>query len=218
MSLRVHAPGRRVTAVRVQIALIYIYTLFSFGFKSRLAFAEIPSWHVNTVRCLLTPVHPGRTLIQILLAGFTDIAGTARTHTGRPAFAPIQTSLIAHRFTVVPVALVARLAAAVIRAGRVDAVRVLVAAVLPGLALVHLDAVELVQLPVAGQTLAHVRTERVDAARVQMAVIAIKTTLLSALVDVRAIIPISVEARATGTRVLGVKIKTRSVSMTCVTL
>lgn len=71
-----------------------------------------------------------------------------------------------------------------IRAGRVDAVRVLVAAVLPGLALVHLDAVELVQLPVAGQTLAHVRTERVDAARVQMAVIAIKTTLLSALVDV----------------------------------
>lgn len=34
----------------------------------------------------------------------------------------------------------------------------------------------------------------------------------------RAIIPISVEARATGTRVLGVKIKTRSVSMTCVTL
>lgn len=55
---------------------------------------------------------------------------------------------------------------------------------LPGLALVHLDAVELVQLPVAGQTLAHVRTERVDAARVQMAVIAIKTTLLSALVDV----------------------------------
>lgn len=60
----------------------------------------------------------------------------------------------------------------------------LVTAVLPGLALVHLDAVELVQLPVAGQTLAHVRTERVDAARVQMAVITIKTTLLSALVDV----------------------------------
>lgn len=58
---------------------------------------DLPSWHVNTVRCLLTPVHPGRTLIQILLAGFTHIAGSARTHTGRPAFAPIQTSLIAHR-------------------------------------------------------------------------------------------------------------------------
>lgn len=88
-------------------------------------------------------------------------------------------------FTVIPVALVARLATAVIRAGRVDAVRMLVATVqVRGLALVHLDAVELVQLPVAGQTLAHVRTERVDAARVQMAVITIRTTLLSAFVDV----------------------------------
>lgn len=72
-----------------------------------------------------------------------------------------------------------------IRAGRVDAVRMLVATVhVRRFALVHLDAVELVQLPVAGQTLAHVRTERVDAARVQMAVITIRTTLLSAFVDV----------------------------------
>lgn len=71
-----------------------------------------------------------------------------------------------------------------VRAGRVAAVRVLVAAVLAGLALVHLDAVELVQPPVAGHALAHVRAERVDAPRVQMAVITIKTTLLSALVNV----------------------------------
>lgn len=104
-----------MTAVGVQSALIYIYTLSAFGFKTGLTLAEVPAWHVNTVCCLLTTMDAGRTLVQISFARVTHVPGTAGANPWSSAFSAIQTSLIADRLAVMSIASVSFLARAIVR-------------------------------------------------------------------------------------------------------
>lgn len=83
-----------------------------------------------------------------------------------------------------PVALVAGPTRALVRSHRVAAHRVHRARVPVRRALVHVGTVERVHALEAGQTLARVVAHLVDAARVQVTVVAIDVALRGALVDV----------------------------------
>lgn len=77
------------------------------------------------------------------------------------------------------------LAAALIRAACVPALGVLVTCVQSSHAFVHLDAIVLAYAPIARKAFAHVRSNGVNAFRILgHAVVAIGTTLVSALVNV----------------------------------
>lgn len=82
------------------------------------------------------------------------------------------------------IALVAVATPTTIRTIRVDAVGIFVAQMRVGRTLVHLGAVKFVDAPEAGQTIAHIRADRVLAHRIRMAMVAELIALLGALVNI----------------------------------
>ena len=97
---RVYTGSRCMATVHIVVALVDVYALGALhlgALVARLTPAVVPAGHVDAQRRLVvTPVQPGRALVQILLTGRPNESHTTRADIGRYALTPIQAAMFAH--------------------------------------------------------------------------------------------------------------------------
>lgn len=87
-------------------------------------------------------------------------------------------------FAVKAVAFVAATTPTTVRTKRVNAVSVLVAQMRAGRTFIHLSTIEFVDASKSGETIAHIRADRILAYRIRMAMVAELITLLGTLINI----------------------------------
>lgn len=182
------------------------------------ATAVVPTGHVEARGRPMTPVQIAGALVQVELAAVADVTASTGTPPGCHALAAILTGLIAHGFTRITVAGITVLADAVVAAGSVHARGVLITLVMTSRALVQLGAIELVDSMVTRKTLARIRADHVDASRVCVTMMTVRSTLLLALVHIVTVKTIPLETDIAMAGVGRLEIQAGRVSVTLVAL
>lgn len=90
----VNAIGRRMTTVRIVIALVDIETATITCLIARFAFAVVPARQIDAIGRCVAGMQTGSTFVQIFLASYTNITISTGAYTRRQAQPAVQTWLL----------------------------------------------------------------------------------------------------------------------------
>lgn len=93
-TVRINAFGRRMTTVRIVIALVYIETATVTCLIAWLAFAVVPARQIHAIGRCVAGMQTGSTFVQIFLASSTNITIPTGAYARRQAQPAVQTWLL----------------------------------------------------------------------------------------------------------------------------